>query len=76
VSLKGSTVAWTGEQVAIPREGVRGYQVREFSRRRTVLATIAAVAGLALIAVALTIVGGGNGRGIDPGGCEPNCNPT
>src|SRR5690348_4205415 len=32
VLMQGSSVTWTGEQVVIPKEGVRGFRPREYSR--------------------------------------------
>lgn len=75
VLMQGSTVVWTGEQVAIPRSGVRGYRIRQFSRGRTVMLSVAVFAGLVLVGVGLTLVGGGDGRPPGTGGCEPNCLP-
>jgi hypothetical protein len=76
VLMQGSTVVWTGEQVAIPREGVRGYRIREFAKGKTVMLSVGVAVGLVLIGVGLSIIGGGNGRTIDPGGCTSDCNPT
>ncbi len=74
VLLQGSSVVWTGEEVTIPREGLRGYRVREFSRARTVFLTAglvllvgAVVAGFGIIGV----LGGGND---DDGQCTTDCN--
>lgn len=76
ILMKGSTVVWTGEQVAIPREGVRGYRIREFNRGRTVMLSVTVAVGLVLIGFGISLVGGGNGRTIDPGGCTSNCPPS
>jgi hypothetical protein len=76
VLMQGSTVVWTGEQVALPREGVRGYRLRQFSRGRTVMMSIAVTVGLALVGLGISIVGGGSGRPVNPGGCTSDCNPS
>lgn len=35
VYMRGGTSVWTGEEVAIPKAGVLGYQGREFSKARS-----------------------------------------
>lgn len=74
VSTQGSSVVWTGERVVIPREGVRGYRVREFSRGRTVLLSLGLVVGVLALGSLISLVAGGNGRPFDTGGCTSNCN--
>lgn len=76
VMLQGSQITWNGEQVAIPRDGVRGFRTRSFSRGRTVLMAVAVVTGLALIGAALSLAVGGLGRDDPPGTCPPDCNPS
>lgn len=75
VLMKGSEVVWTGEQVVIPREGVRGFRIREYAKGKTVMLSVAVAVGLVIIGLGLSIVGGGSGRPIDPGGCTSDC-PT
>lgn len=75
VSMRGSTAVWAGEQVSVPREAVRGFRVRQYSRSRTVMLALGSFAGLVLLGVGLTIVGGGSGRPIGSGGCEVGCEP-
>ena len=74
VSLQGSTAIWAGEEVIVLREGVRGFQARQFSRGRTVMFSIAAVVGLAVIGGALTLLVGGGGRPGDGLPCT-DCSP-
>ena len=76
VMLQGSSSVWTGENVAIPRAGVRGIRIRQASRGRSVALAAALVAGVFLIGSAITLIGGGNKK-IPGGGCEPpGCDPT
>lgn len=74
VLMQGSSVVWSGERVVIPREGVRGYRVREFSRGRTVMLALGVIAGVAALGSLISLVAGGNGRPFDTGGCTSNCN--
>jgi hypothetical protein len=74
VMLQGSSAIWTGESVSIPREGVRSFRLREFSRGRTAMLSVALVAGIAVLGALITLVGGGNGRPGEGGGCTVNCN--
>jgi hypothetical protein len=57
--LKGSAASWTGERVQVPRDGISGYQEREFSKRRTTLLTVAIVGGIAasLLLANLNVIG-------------------
>jgi hypothetical protein len=73
VMLQGSSAVWAGENVAIPREGVRSFRLREFSRGRTAALSVALVAGIALLGGLLTLVAGGGGRPGGDGGCTSNC---
>lgn len=75
VMLQGSSAVWTGEQVVIPREGVRSFRLREFSKGRSVMLGVALIAGVAIVGGILTLLGGGNGRPIGDGTCTFNC-PT
>ncbi len=72
--MQGSSVVWTGETVRIPREGIRGFRIREFSRGRTAIMTVAVVTGLVVIGGLLTLAVGGSGRPGDGGGCS-SCPP-
>lgn len=75
ISMRGSVAVWAGEQVTVPREAVRGYRIRQYSRSRTVMLALGSFAGLVMLGVGLTIVAGGNGRPIGGGGCEVGCDP-
>ena len=37
LDLKGNSASWTGERVLVPRDGITGYQEREFSKRKTII---------------------------------------
>ena len=37
LDLRGNAATWTGERVQLPRDGITGYQGRQFSKRRTFL---------------------------------------
>lgn len=74
VMLQGSSAVWTGEQVVIPREGVRSFRLKEFSRGRSVMLAVAVVAGIAIFGGILSLVAGGNGRLPGDGTCTTNCN--
>ena len=74
VLMQGSSVVWTGERVVIPREGVRGYRIREFSRGRTAFLALGVVAGVLALGSLISLVAGGNGRPFDTGGCTSDCN--
>ena len=73
VLMQGASVTWTGEQVVIPKEGVRGFRPRQYSRGRTVMLSIAAIVGVALVGAAISLVAGGNGRPDGGGGCTVGC---
>lgn len=73
VLLQGSSVVWTGEQVVIPREGVRSFRLREFSRGRTAMLAIGITVFVAVVGAGISLLGGGNGRPIDGGGCTSGC---
>jgi hypothetical protein len=45
--LRGGAASWTGERVQLPRDGITGYQERQFSKRRTILLTAAVVGAVA-----------------------------
>lgn len=49
VSIRGSSVTWTREALEIPRDGIRGFQQRKFSGRKTLL--LVATLGLGLMAL-------------------------
>jgi hypothetical protein len=59
LDLKGSAASWTGERVQVPKDGISGYQEREFSKRRTTLLTVAIVGGIAasLLMANLNVLG-------------------
>lgn len=67
VTLRNEGSNWTGEKVAIPREGILGYQDRPFSRSKTFAFVGALVGGLVLIAVSISLgVVQGSGKKDDP----------
>lgn len=37
MDLRGNAATWTGERVQLPKDGITGYQGRQFSKRRTFL---------------------------------------
>ena len=53
IDLRGNAASWTGERVQLPRDGITGYQGRQFSRRRTFL-LVGTVVG-AIVATALAV---------------------
>ncbi|MDQ8155053.1 MAG: hypothetical protein P3B98_10370 [Gemmatimonadota bacterium] len=57
--LRGNNVTWTGELVQLPRDGITGYQEREFSRRRTTLliGSMVGVVAASMLMVNLDIFG-------------------
>lgn len=73
VSIRGSSVTWTREAVEIPRDGIRGFQQRKFSGRRTLL--LVATIGVGLLLAAELFGLAVFGRGTDDGGlpCVDNC---
>jgi len=71
VLLRGSSAVWAGEQATIPREGVRGIRLRQFSKGRTVLLSIGIAVGLAVIGGVISLAGGGIGKS-DGGSGPPN----
>lgn len=75
VTLQGSTAVWSGEEVVVPREGIRGFQLQRFSRGRTTMLVIGVVVGLAVLGGAISLLVGGSGRPGDGSGCTVNCQP-
>lgn len=53
IDLRGNAATWTGERVQLPRDGITGYQGRQFSKRRTFL-LVGTVVGV-IVATALTV---------------------
>jgi hypothetical protein len=53
--LRGSAATWTGERVQLPKDGITGYQGREFSRRRTILLVGSVVAVVVATALAVNL---------------------
>jgi hypothetical protein len=47
IDLRGTAASWTGERVQLPRDGITGYQERQFSKRRTAVLTITIVGAVA-----------------------------
>lgn len=76
VTLQGSSTIWQGEEVVLSRDGVRGFQPRQYSRGRTVMLVIGAIAGVGILAGAITLLVGGGGKPRDGSGCvPPDCQP-
>jgi hypothetical protein len=75
LTMQGSSAAWTGEEVLIPREGIRGFQTRQYSRGRSTALVVGMVVGLAVLGGLLSLVAGGNGKPGGNGGCTVDCNP-
>jgi len=74
-SLRGTVATWTGEEVEIVREGIRGFQQRQRSKGRTALLTVGLIAGVVLIAKGISLAVGGSGKGDGGGSCvPPACN--
>jgi hypothetical protein len=71
VTLQGSTSVWTGERIDVPRGGVRGFQRRGYSSRRTMLLVLGMVAGIAAIAATISLDVFGDGKPGDGGSCAP-----
>ena len=59
---------WRGEQIAVPHALVASVRTRRLARTRTVLASVAAVAGVILARTAIAHGGGSNAGGGIPGG--------
>ena len=53
MDLRGNAASWTGERVQLPRDGITGYQERQFSKRRTYLLVGSVVA--VVVVTALTV---------------------
>lgn len=53
MDLRGNAASWTGERVQVPRDGITGYQERQFSRRRTYLLVGTVVAVIVTTALAV-----------------------
>lgn len=75
-SMRGSNSIWAGEQVEIPREGIRGFQERQLSKGRTAMLTVGLVVGAVAIASLISLTVGGNGRSELPPLCPPDCGPN
>lgn len=70
LDLRGNAATWTGERVQVSREGISGYQERQFSRKRTVLLTVAVVGVItaSMLMVNLDLFGSSPGSSRDSGG--------
>ncbi len=53
MDLRGNAATWTGERVQVPRDGITGYQERQFSKRRTYLLVGTVVGVIAATALAV-----------------------
>jgi hypothetical protein len=73
--MGGSNSIWAGEQVEIPKEGIRGFQERRFSKGRTTMLTIGLLAGLVGVASLIDLAISGRSRTDIPGLCPPDCGP-
>lgn len=74
VLLQGSSVVWMGEEVSIPREGLRGFRVREFSRARTIFFTAGIVLLVGAVVAGFGIIGVLGLGPDDDGQCSTDCN--
>lgn len=74
VLLQGSSVIWTGEEVTIPREGLRGFRVREFSRARTTFFTAGLVLLVGAVVAGFGVIGVLGGGDDGDGRCTTDCN--
>jgi hypothetical protein len=74
--MRGSSSIWAGEQVEIPKEGIRGFQERRFSKGRTTMLTIGLLAGLVGVASLIDLAINGRSRTDPPGRCPPDCGPN
>ena len=63
--LDGRMVPWNGERMTFSPDYVTNMRQRQFSRTRTTLLTVAAVAGVAALFLAAKLVGGGADRSRD-----------
>jgi hypothetical protein len=68
---EGGTAVWTGEQLQIPAGAIARVDRRVLSTRKTLLLSVAAVAGAALIAAIIASVSGGGSSGPDTGTTPP-----
>jgi len=73
LSLRGVESIWAGEQVEIPRVGIRGFRERQLSRSRTTFLTVGLIVGVAALISGLTLAVGGTGRPDDGVPCPPLC---
>lgn len=64
----GSEVAWSGERVVVPRAAILGTERRVLDRKRTTLASVAAVLGAGLVGAILKSV---STKGSPGGGTTP-----
>lgn len=55
MDLRGNAATWTGERVQLPRDGITGYQGRQFSKRRTILLVGSVVAVVVATALAVNL---------------------
>lgn len=51
IDLRGTSAAWTGERIQVPKDAITGYQERQFSKRRTALLVGTVVGVIAVIAL-------------------------
>lgn len=73
VQMQGSSVVWTGEQVTIPREGVRHFQRRQFSKSRSLMLTAGVVLVVGAVISGLSVLSVAGGRNPPDDNCAPDC---
>ncbi|MHB1095029.1 MAG: hypothetical protein ACYC3F_02540 [Gemmatimonadaceae bacterium] len=71
IDLRGTAATWTGERVQLPKDGITGYQGRQFSKRRTFLLVGTAVAVIVTTALAVNFDLFGGFTRDDPGSGGP-----
>jgi len=61
--VRGDQVDWAGERVTLPKSTIASVQVRQLSRRRSVLLVGVGLTGLVATTAAFTLAGGQNAGG-------------
>jgi hypothetical protein len=74
VYLRGGTAIWAGEEVAIERSGIMGYQGRQFSKGRSwaLAGLTAAVVVYSILSISLDVFGDERDDVCRGQGCGPN----
>lgn len=65
----GNSAAWTGEQVALGKNHVDGYQVRRLNKTRSALVAVGVLAAVVSFFVGRSLLGGGSEQ--KPPGPDP-----